>query len=272
MSQLTRCDYERALSLVQRVAEQSSTAARFGLVGVSGLTEPIASDLATLSVCDLRSGHRQVIGLPGHGLSATDIEAFDRYFFSHPLVRYHGLEGGRSSWRISDSLSSREFRDSELYNEYYRRIGIRHAMAIPVLVAQGNLVSFVLNRSSRDFSDRDRARANLVRPILSALYEQACTRTRLELQADHTRADDTAAAAPTMLPRARKSALSPLTAREREVLLWVSRGKTDRDVARLLDISPRTVAKHLEHVYVKLGVETRTAAAMRAVAEWDALA
>jgi DNA-binding response OmpR family regulator len=51
-----------------------------------------------------------------------------------------------------------------------------------------------------------------------------------------------------------------LTARESEVLRWVAFGKTNRDIAQILDLSIRTVDKHLEHVYVKLGVETRTAA------------
>ena len=58
----------------------------------------------------------------------------------------------------------------------------------------------------------------------------------------------------------------PLTAREREVLRWVAAGKTDRDIAAILAISPRTVHKHLQRIYEKLGVETRTAAAMRALA------
>ena len=52
-----------------------------------------------------------------------------------------------------------------------------------------------------------------------------------------------------------------LTAREAEVLYWVVKGKTNRDVAEILSMSPKTVTKHLEHVYAKLGVETRTAAA-----------
>jgi DNA-binding NarL/FixJ family response regulator len=55
-----------------------------------------------------------------------------------------------------------------------------------------------------------------------------------------------------------------LTSRETEVLLWVARGKTNRDIADILGMSPRTVNKHLEHVFEKLGVETRTAAAAAA--------
>jgi DNA-binding NarL/FixJ family response regulator len=52
-----------------------------------------------------------------------------------------------------------------------------------------------------------------------------------------------------------------LTAREAEVLLWISRGKSNRDIGEILGISPRTVNKHLEQVFVKLGVENRAAAA-----------
>ena len=52
-----------------------------------------------------------------------------------------------------------------------------------------------------------------------------------------------------------------LTAREAEVLYWLVKGKTNRDIGEILGSSPATVKKHLERVYVKLGVETRTAAA-----------
>lgn len=52
-----------------------------------------------------------------------------------------------------------------------------------------------------------------------------------------------------------------LTTREAEVLSWLAAGKTNRDIGEILGMSPRTVNKHLEHIYVKLGVETRSAAA-----------
>jgi DNA-binding response OmpR family regulator len=56
-----------------------------------------------------------------------------------------------------------------------------------------------------------------------------------------------------------------LTSREAEVLLWISRGKSNREIGEILNISPRTVNKHLEQVFVKLGVENRASAAARAV-------
>jgi DNA-binding response OmpR family regulator len=56
-----------------------------------------------------------------------------------------------------------------------------------------------------------------------------------------------------------------LTQRESEVLMWIARGKSNRDIAEILDLSPRTVNKHLEQIYAKLGVENRASAAALAV-------
>jgi DNA-binding response OmpR family regulator len=57
----------------------------------------------------------------------------------------------------------------------------------------------------------------------------------------------------------------PLTHREAEVLLWVSYGKPNRVISDVLQISPRTVTKHLERIFDKIGVETRSAAAAVAI-------
>jgi DNA-binding response OmpR family regulator/DNA-binding CsgD family transcriptional regulator len=52
-----------------------------------------------------------------------------------------------------------------------------------------------------------------------------------------------------------------VTGREADVLLWIAKGKTNREIAQILDMSPRTVNKHLEQIFRKLGVENRTSAA-----------
>lgn len=52
-----------------------------------------------------------------------------------------------------------------------------------------------------------------------------------------------------------------VTGREAEVLLWLSRGKSNREIGQILGISPRTVNKHLEQIFIKLGVENRASAA-----------
>jgi len=56
-----------------------------------------------------------------------------------------------------------------------------------------------------------------------------------------------------------------VTGREADVLLWIANGKTNREIGQILDMSPRTVNKHLEQVFRKLGVENRTAAAATAI-------
>ena len=60
-----------------------------------------------------------------------------------------------------------------------------------------------------------------------------------------------------------------LSDREREILALVAVGKTNGEIATILAISARTVQKHLEHIFQKLGVETRTAAAIRALEAFD---
>ena len=83
------------------------------------------------------------------------------------------------------------------------------------------------------------------------------------------RSTDLEARPPATLPSdgTRTSQWAPprLTARESEVLRWLSTGKTDRDIGDILAISRRTVHKHLQRIYEKLGVETRTAAVVRAM-------
>lgn len=56
-----------------------------------------------------------------------------------------------------------------------------------------------------------------------------------------------------------------VTARESDVLLWIARGKSNKDIGDILGLSPRTVNKHLEQVYAKLGVENRASAAIKAI-------
>ena len=65
--------------------------------------------------------------------------------------------------------------------------------------------------------------------------------------------------------QARLSKVFGLTLREAEVLTWIANGKANRDIGSILDLSPRTINKHLERIHRKLGVENRTAAAAMAL-------
>jgi DNA-binding CsgD family transcriptional regulator len=254
VNHLTRHDYASALRLLARLEAESGSPESFAASSVQAIDAFVASEITTLSVCNIVNGHREVVGLPGRALAAADIECFDRHFFQHPLVRYHAFQGGSATHRISDSLSRQDFHRTGLYADYYRRVGLEYVMAVPLHVDRRTLVSIVLNRRGLDFSERDRERMELLRPHLSFLYRQAC--------ADAT-ASAVQAAPGRLAPVRADPAPAGLTPREGEVMHWLSYGKTDADIAALLSISPRTVHKHLEHIYVKLGVETRTAAVMR---------
>jgi DNA-binding response OmpR family regulator/DNA-binding CsgD family transcriptional regulator len=56
-----------------------------------------------------------------------------------------------------------------------------------------------------------------------------------------------------------------VTGREADVLMWIANGKTNREIGQILEMSPRTVNKHLEQIFKKLGVENRTSAAAIAI-------
>ena len=250
MSQLTNSELHAALDTLQAIGEACAGSDDFAQRGVTCLSRLVGSELTTLSVCDLDTGHRAVVSDRPGAISRSEIEVFDHYFYEHPLVREHGRNAAAVTKRISDCVPEGVFRDTPLFNEYYRAIGINHVTAVPIHVDRRFLVSFVLNRANgQGFSDRELALLEVVRPHLANLYRLgvAIEKTR-ELPAD--------------APFDRAAA--PLTPREREVLDWVAAGKTNRDVAAILGASPRTVEKHLERIYEKLGVETRTAAVMRA--------
>ncbi len=263
MNHLTRGDYAKAMGLLGQLCEQAGGPEAFARHGVRALVDFVPAEFVTLSVCELGTGHRQVVGLPGVTLSRADIASFDRHFYSHPLVRYHGLQRGSGVCRLSDRLPLGEFRRSALYADHYRPIGIDRVIAVPLRSDGRVLVSFVLNRSRIDFSDRERDRLELLRPHLSHWY-RVCSAPQAALVAESAATAAAPLDAPEPLPRTRWT--ESLTPRETEVLQWVACGKTDADVAALLGLSPRTVQKHLEHIYLKLGVETRTAAAMRGCA------
>ncbi len=235
-----------ALDTLHAIGQDCVDSGDFARRGVQRLPRLVSSELTTLSVCNLDSGHRRVVCDQPGAISRRELEVFDRYFFEHPLVREHGRNPAAVTRRIDDLLPGSAFQRTPLFNDYYCAIRIDHVMAVPIHIDRHILVSFVVNRSKRGFSDRDRERVEVIRPHLGHLY-------RLSTHA----------------PRSNESFAeveAPLTVRERDVLDWLGAGKTDKDIAAILAISPRTVQKHLQRIYEKLGVETRTAAVMRAIA------
>ena len=88
-------------------------------------------------------------------------------------MQVHGERLHPHVHRISDSMSLSTFQRTPLYADYYRRIGIDHVLALPLHQGNGWLVSWVLNRRGRDFSDREAA---LLAPLHQAIGDQAVQR------------------------------------------------------------------------------------------------
>ena len=122
-----------------------------------------------------------------------------------------------------------------------------HQIAMTLLDPARTVVGIALNRSRRGFTDHERGIVDLLRRPLAASFAQL--RRRMS-----------AATVPGGVDAC------GLTRREQQVLELVAAGRTDAAIGHLLGCSPRTVGKHLEHAYRKLGVSSRAAAVAGAVA------
>jgi DNA-binding CsgD family transcriptional regulator len=175
-------------------------------------------------------------------------EAFARYGAQNPLVeRYLRTRDGRAV-RLSDVVTRRDLHRLDLYREVYRPLGVEYQMAFTLPSSSQRVLGVALSRGARDFSVRERDLLNLARPYLIQAYRNALAHTALA-----------GAQAPTIeLPALRALGLSE---RQSEVLLLVSMGSSNADVAASLGIGLRTAQKHLEACFATLGVRTRSDAA-----------
>ena len=170
--------------------------------------------------------------------SAIINEAFSRYGPEFPLSACISRCG---VVRLSDVMTRRELHRHPFYNEAMWRLGLEHTLKAWLPSSRRFAVSIEFGRGpGRDFGPRDRLVVDVLVPHFALLRERAAARSR-----------------PT-------PAALGLTPRETEVLHWVSIGKTNAEIAETLYVSRGTVRTHLENVYEKLGVHTRTAAVARA--------
>ena len=158
--------------------------------------------------------------------------------------------GDLAAVRISDVIEPRRYRETAIYREYFRPARFDWILDLGLPAATQHHRSMVLFRETgaRDFSDRDGMVLELLRPHLLAFEAGATLRRQLR-----------EALARRVSPSAAEE--DGLTAREREIVLLVAQGKTNAEIAAELWVAPSTVKKHLENVYVKLGVGRRAAAA-----------
>ncbi len=172
---------------------------------------------------------------------ATDVneEAFFRHYWDCVPCSYPDHSGDRRSvLRISDHLTTRQWQATGMYQDYFYPLGFEHEIMLCLPAPAGRTRRLILFRGpGRDFDDRDRLLLTLLRPHLKELYQQ------------RERARD---------------AVPDLTPRQWELLRLVAAGQSTTDIADRLFVSVSTVRKHLENVFIRLSVTSRTAAVARA--------
>ena len=233
--------------------------ATFDLVydaGSLGGSEPFPSEflarLTKLIPVDAIVGyHEAIIGnpcrviefveIPEEGIPG-EIQELGGQFGHQDPIRHGQRTHETRALKLSDFLTRRARRKLEFYWYIWKPLGIDDSIRVWLPAPAGRARVIYLERGKRDFTERDRSILELLRPSLVKIQRAALGRRR----------------------RADAPVVSLLTQREREILGWIARGKTSREIGQLRIVSPHTVRKHTEHILEKLDVRTRSAAVARA--------
>jgi DNA-binding NarL/FixJ family response regulator len=165
----------------------------------------------------------------------------------NPLYqRWLQTRDGRA-YRFCDVTTREELEATRLYREVYIPLGIHYQVALTLPNEPDRILAIVLHRDDREFTDAERDFLNRARPFLIQAYRNAIAYS------------ETGRPSATNMKEALIA--QGLTTRQAEVVRHVALGGSNRDVAVRLGLSDRTVQKHLQHAFRKLGVSTRSAAA-----------
>ncbi|NNN33817.1 helix-turn-helix transcriptional regulator [Streptomyces sp. S3(2020)] len=212
---------------------------------LEGLGRLVPCDLAEFSEVDLPT--RRGLGYQavqyGGPYPEWDDEVWWLWKHQHPhCVEVEHSHGHLEVAQLTDYMATREFRDTALYTDYMRPFVAMMVVALPT--APGRIRMYSVSRDrDRPFSERDRLTLQLLRPHLHAVYREAARRRREPVR---------------------------LTPRELDVLRAVANGWGTEDIAGQFVVSTSTVRKHLENIFRKLDVSSRTAAVARVFPETEA--
>jgi DNA-binding CsgD family transcriptional regulator len=186
-------------------------------------------------------------------------EIFARHAHENPLLQRYQRTGDGRAYRFSDVTTPGQLQATALYREFYGPIGLQHQIAFTLPAAPDRLLALALSRRNDDFTEDERDLLNLARPYLIQAFRNAVDHSELLTELKLRRQ------APQLPLSARRLAAQfaeqGITEREAEVLGVVASGFSDRATAELIGVSERTVQKHLQRCYRKLGVHGRRHAA-----------
>lgn len=276
-------------------------------------------------------------------------EILGQYQHQSPLVSNFQKTGQGQPHKISDFVTHREFRRTDLHNLFYRPMRAPYAMGLGLSLGRDGLLAIGFNRGGKDYSEQERSMVSVLYPHFLQAHANALTVTRMQaevarlshaveqvpqglvsvdgrgaiqwataraqtllgeyfgakrsyhrlpdllvrwMRSHRARLDHAAERAGSMVPlvidqgaRRLNVRMVPegnhcllfleensmevpteqlthlgLSRRETEILGWIVRGKSNPEIATILGIRVRTIHKHIEHLYLKLGVENRHAA------------
>ena len=333
---LPQKDCKSLLDCIQELHAFHSQSSLLDWLLESALPGLIPSDWLSYNDVDLRHPQNTVSIVTDKARPALAplLLRFTEVVHQHPLVVGQMQADDFPVKKISDFLTEDAYHKLELYQDVYRHVGVEYQIAVPVKSTPDRIAAFALSRRQRDYTERDRAVLEMLRPhLVIALnnltlaaeakivlegavlaLNELCSATIIVDRTNrilyHTgpglqwigatypgvlperisrwlRSGDPAAStestlksdagqirirvAPTTSPErlllvlTREKDWAPLvlphdlglTKREFEVADWIRQGKATADIATITGVSPRTIHKHVEHIYEKLGVETR---------------
>lgn len=186
------------------------------------------------------------------GIVHRYLPVFERHMVDHPVLAYYMSERNKVSppvRKIGDFLTQSTYRETPLYRECYRHLDTEHQIILPLSI-EGITIGIAINRDRHEFSERDRATLELLRPHFVLAWQRNNARKRMAALFDVEQEDFACESL-------RRLGMTPQQAR---VLFWTIQGKTSPEIAMLLASKPRTIHKHVEHIFRKLGVNNRAAA------------
>lgn len=177
------------------------------------------------------------------------------HHFAHQNPVYEKARGTVGT--VSDFLTRAEWHRTDLYAEGFGQVEQEDGMVLDMDLRKDCRLSLITSRSRRGFTAAERGMMGLLEGHVRQVFDRLRLQDRL--------ARSLVVSEPAESNKHNSPTLFPISTREREVLKWLGEGKSNAEIAFLLEISKGTVKKHLENIYTKLGVENRHAAALLAV-------
>ena len=189
------------------------------------------------------------------GIPDDLILVYQTYMHQHPLMACFLAATESRVGTILTATSAAEFHKTDLYQKFYRVLGVEDQLALMLRHPMGVYV-IVYSRDTA-FSEREQTILNLLKPQLYIALRN-WQRIR-ELERFQRTLEDKSAVADTSCDT--KRLIDRLSPRQRAVAEQVALGLENREIAKVLHISPKTVGKHLENIFETLGIHHRAALA-----------